>query len=147
MQQERTGDDADWLQQQTPSHQGDTAQPFPDQTPGHESYYGGGGATPAYSDYNPGGGETPGYGTQAPLYPPTASPLPQLDNGFPPSTPVNGLATPHLDDQEDEPEEHDDEVVHPGLPQGPQHDFTDQWVSQAATATATGGFFPLQICN
>ena len=35
-------------------YQGDPAQPFPDQTPGHESYYGGG-ATPAYSDYNPGG--------------------------------------------------------------------------------------------
>ena len=133
VQQERTGDD-DWLQQQTPSHQGDPAQPFPDQTPGHESYYGGG-ATPAYSDYNP-GGETPGYGgaSQAPLYPPTASPLPQ-DNVFP-STPVNGLATPHLDQDESD---HDQ---HPGLPQGPQHDFTDQWVSQAATATATGAALP-----
>jgi len=135
--QERTGDNDDWLQQQTPSHQGDPAQPFPDQTPGHESYYGGGGATPAYSDYNP-GGETPGYGggaSQPPLYPPTASPLPQ---DFP-STPVNGLATPHIDHQ-DESDNHDQ--VHPGLPQGPQHDFTDQWVSQAATATATGAALP-----
>jgi len=133
VQQERTGDD-DWLQQQTPSHQGDPAQPFPDQTPGHDSYYGGG-ATPAYSDYNP-GGETPGFGgaSQAPLYPPTASPLPQ-DNIFP-STPVNGLATPHPDQDESD---HDQ---HPGLPQGPQHDFTDQWVSQAATATATGAALP-----
>ena len=119
MQQERTGDQDDWLQQQTPSHQGDPAQSFPDQTPGHESFYGGG-ATPAYSDYNPGGGETPGYGdpSQAPLYPPTASPLPNQNNGFP----VNGLSTPHLD--------HDESDHHPGLPQGPQHDFTDQWVSQ-----------------
>jgi len=32
--------------------------------------------------------------------------------------------------------------VAPGLPTGPQHDFTDQWVSQAATATATGAALP-----
>ena len=42
------------------SDQGDPAQQFPDQTPGHASFYGGGTA-PAYSDHNP-GGETPSYG-------------------------------------------------------------------------------------
>ena len=40
--------------------QGDPAQQFPDQTPGHASYYGGGTA-PAYSDPNPGVKNCPAY--------------------------------------------------------------------------------------
>ena len=42
------------------SDQGDPAQQFPDQTPGHASYYGGGTA-PAYSDPNPGVKNCPAY--------------------------------------------------------------------------------------
>lgn len=118
--------------------------PFPNETPGQDSYYRGPEATPAFSGYD---GQTPAYpdeedGTPAysqlpgPLYPPTASPLPNQESGPPDSafpTPDHGITTPHL--------ENEHRGVQ-GLPVGPQHDFTDQWVSQAANATATGDALP-----
>jgi len=121
--------------QQTPTHAGgpEAPQSFAgDQTPGHESFYGGGGATPAYSDYQ-GGAD---YTAETPVYPPAASPAPD-------TFPAPALATPR---QEGEAwggaGEQEEEGRGPGLPEAQTHDFTDQWVSQAATATATGAALP-----
>jgi len=52
---------------------------------------------------------------------------------YPPGTPVHNYTTPL----------HDPGYQEPPLPSAlPQADFTDQWVSQAATATATGTAIP-----
>jgi len=148
--------------QQTPGYP-DQTPGYPDQTPGYPPEQTPGYApnetpgyhqatghcypnhTPIYPPHPTPGYQTPGYSTQynGPVYPPHQTPqYPGQTPNYPQdySTPTQPPVYPpytspgHSRDVENDV---------PSLPPAaPQQDFTDQWVSQAATATASGAALP-----
>jgi len=131
--------------QQTPGY-------GPDQTPGYPPNQ-----TPGYQPGFP--DQTPGYPDQTPGYPPQQTPVyqtPGYDGPvYPPhQTPQYPNQTPNYPQDYSTPAQapvyppyttplHQAEEEAPSLPTAPpQQDFTDQWVSQAATATASGAALP-----
>jgi len=136
--------------QQTPGYAPDQTPGYaPDQTPGY--------APDQTPGYQPGYDQTPGYPPdQTPGYQPPAYP-PQPNGGpvYPPhQTPQYPNQTPNYPQDYSTPAQapvyppyttplHQPEDEAPSLPTAPpQPDFTDQWVSQAATATASGAALP-----
>jgi len=124
---------------QTPGYAPDQTPGYPpDQTPGYPPDQTPGYQTPGYPPHHPGGPvypphQTPQYPNQTPNYPQDYS-TPAQAPVYPP------YATPH---HQPEPEENEAPYEAPSLPTAPpQPDFTDQWVSQAATATASGVAIP-----
>eukprot|EP00092_Neocalanus_flemingeri_P036157 GFUD01039368.1.p1 GENE.GFUD01039368.1~~GFUD01039368.1.p1 ORF type:complete len:1133 (-),score=374.75 GFUD01039368.1:308-3706(-) len=120
---------------QTPGYPPDQTPGYPpDQTPGYAPGQTPGYQTPGYPPHHPGGPvypphQTPQYPNQTPNYPQDYS-TPAQQPVYPPyTTPLH------------QPESEENEA--PSLPTAPpQPDFTDQWVSQAATATASGAAIP-----
>merc|ERR1719154_992056 len=131
-----------------PPHQTPGQYP-PDNTPGYQPHQ-----TPNYpADQTPGypPDQTPGYPPEqtpgyppGPLYPPHQTPqYPNQTPNYPQdySTPAHPPVYPPYTTPHHQPEhEESDAPILPTAP--PQPDFTDQWVSQAATATASGAALP-----
>jgi len=126
---------------QTPGYHPDQTPGYPDQTPGYPPDQ-----TPGYPPEQTPGYQTPGYppNIPGPVYPPHQTPqYPNQTPNYPQdySTPAQPpvyppYTTPHHQLDQDESDA-------PTLPTAqPQPDFTDQWVSQAATATASGAAIP-----
>jgi len=136
--------------EQTPGYPPDQTPGYPpDQTPGYPPEQ-----TPGYPpDQTPGypPNQTPVYQTPGypplhnggPVYPPHQTPqYPNQTPNYPQdySTPAQPPVYPPYATPQHQPEAED---VAPSLPTAPpQPDFTDQWVSQAATATASGAALP-----